>query len=104
MTRPAALTCAAALLLFLACAAPAPAAPVPPGKTSLALVPEKAPLVLHLHGVERTRDRLVALLKTALPDQAPMVEQAINDFLKSGPDGKRKLEGLEKDGPIFLAL
>jgi hypothetical protein len=103
MTRVARWAGGAALLVLLLAAPAAPAAPVPPGKTALALVPEKSPLVLYLHGVERTRDRFLAFMKAALPDQAPAVERYIDDFLKNGIDG-HKLVGLEKDGPIFVTF
>jgi hypothetical protein len=90
----------AALLLGAAAARPAPAPGAPAG---LDQVPATAPLVLHLRGVEGTKDRLLALLKNALPDVYPMVQPKVDEWFKDGIDG-RKLSGLPKDGPIFVAF
>ena len=103
MSRLAGWKCGAALLVLLVAAPLSPAAPVPPGKTSLALVPEKTLLVLYLHGVEHTRDRFLTTLKASVPEQAPQVEKQLDSWLKDGIEG-RKLDGLEKDGPVFLAF
>src|SRR5262249_9553462 len=90
----------AALLLGTAAARPAP---VPGAPAGLDQVPATAPLVLHLRGVEGTKDRLLALLKNALPDVYPMVQAKVDEWFKDGIDG-RKLNGLPKDGPIFVAF
>ena len=83
------------------------AAPVPAGSdpvtSALALVPAQAPIVVHVRGVERTKDRLAAFLKAAVPDFGPIAVAQIEGMLNSGFEG-RKLAGLEKDGPIFLAV
>jgi hypothetical protein len=93
---------AAALLILLAAAPAAPAAPRPPDKSALRAVPASAPLVIHVRGVEGTKERLVALIKSALPEVAPQAEAGL-DELKNGIEG-RKLRGLPKDGPVFLAF
>jgi hypothetical protein len=90
----------AALLLGAAAARPAP---VPGAPAGLDQVPATTPLVLHLRGVEGTKDRLLALLKNALPDVYPMVQPKVDEWFKDGIDG-RKLSGLPKDGPIFVAF
>ncbi|HEY1379190.1 MAG TPA: hypothetical protein VGF55_20475 [Gemmataceae bacterium] len=88
-------------------AAPAPAAPVPAagdaGTTGLAMVPAQAPIVLHVRGVERVKERLSTFLKAAVPDFGPVAAAQIDNLLQSGFEG-RKLAGLDRDGPVFLAL
>jgi hypothetical protein len=79
------------------------AAPVPETQTALDQVPATAPLVFHLSGIERTKDRVLALMNNALPDQAPMVAEFLNKALKEGFDG-RSLRGVPKDGHVFLAF
>jgi hypothetical protein len=95
----------AAAVLALAVVAPAPAAPRPDEKSPLARVPASAPIVVHLRGVEGTKDRFLALLKKALPEVAPVVELYLDKALKEGEytDG-RKLRGLAKDGPDFFVF
>ena len=94
---------AAATFVLLA-AGLAPAAPVEPEPPArLDQVPSSAALVVHLRGLEGTRDRLVALLKKALPDHAAVVERQLDGWLKDGIEG-RKFRGLAKDGPIFVVF
>src|SRR4051794_23975818 len=92
-------------LALLAAAATAPAAPVPAQATLLSAVPASAPVVAHLRGVEGARERFMALVKKALPELAPQVESFLDRGLAKGEfaDG-RKLRGVPKDGPIFLAF
>lgn len=92
----------AVLLALLAAAPMARTAPAPTDKSALGIVPAAAPIVVHLRGVEGTKDRVVALMKKALPELAPVVETFLNSAIKDGAytDG-RKLAGLAKDGPIF---
>ncbi len=81
-------------------------APVPAGgdpNAALAKVPAQAPIVLHLRGVERTKERMAAFLKAAVPDFGPIAVAQIDQLIKDGFEG-RKLTGLDKDGPIFLAV
>lgn len=97
------------LLIAAFCLVPCatPAAPVPagadPSTAALAVVPAQAPIVVHLRGVDRTKERMAAFLKEAVPDVGPIAVAQIDQLLKSGFDG-RKLVGLDKDGPIFLAI
>ncbi len=93
---------AAAAVFALAVAAP-PARTAPANDSPLAQVPADAPVVIHLNGLESIRDHVVAFLKNAVPDQAPLVEKQSENFLKNGFQG-RKLKGLAKDGPIFVVL
>jgi hypothetical protein len=90
----------AALMLGTAAAR---SAPVPGAPAGLERVPATAPLVLHLRGVEGTKDRMLVLLQNALPDVYPMVQPAVDGWYKDGIDG-RKLRGLPKDGPVFVAF
>jgi hypothetical protein len=92
----------AALVCALALAVPAAAAPVPgePDRP-LAQVPATAPIVLQLRGFERTRDRLDAFLKNAMPDFAGPAREKMDQGLKQALEG-RELKGLTKDGHIFL--
>jgi hypothetical protein len=94
---------AAAALLLLAAGTgrTAPVEPEPPAR--LDQVPATAALVVHLRGLQGGRDRLVALLKKALPDHAAVVEKQLDGWLKDGVEG-RKFRGLAKDGPIFLVF
>src|ERR1700719_1426873 len=75
-------------------------APASAQESPLAQLPADASVVIQIHGVERTKNRLVAFLKNALPDLAPMVETQIDEVLKNGIDG-RHFNGLNKDGPHF---
>jgi hypothetical protein len=87
-----------AMLLVAVLALPAAAADSP-----LALVPADAALVVHVRGLERTRDRLLTLVKNAVPDLAQKVEDKVNDALKSALLG-RELKGMPADGPVLLVL
>jgi hypothetical protein len=93
----------AAACFVLAASAPAWAAPAPNETSSLGWVPAKAPLVVHLNGVQTLRDHVVAFVKNAVPDQAGMVQQQIDGLLKNGFQG-RKLAGLAKNGPIYVVV
>src|SRR5262245_709155 len=95
---------AAALLALLALAAATTAAPAPSSPSSLALVPASAPMVLHFRGAEGAKDRLVTLVKNALPEFAPVVEGYLDRTTKDALGEGRKLAGLAKDGPVFAAF
>lgn len=94
-----------AVMLVLATARLVPAAPVPVqvDTTALALVPADAPIVVYIHGFERTKGRLFTMLKNALPDLAPKVQDKLEEALKDALDG-RQIKGVAKDKPIFLVL
>ncbi|HEV3237476.1 MAG TPA: hypothetical protein VGZ25_10840, partial [Gemmataceae bacterium] len=69
----------------------------------LTVVPANAPIVIHVKGFERTRDRLIAMVKNAIPDLAAQAEAGIKDGIQKALDG-RELKGLEKDGSIFVVF
>jgi hypothetical protein len=93
--------------MFLALTAVATAAPAPAGASggspALAVVPAQAPIVFQVRGVERVKDRLVPIVNAASPNFGPVLAAKIDEFLKSGIEG-RKLDGLDKDGPVIFAL
>jgi hypothetical protein len=98
------LALAATLLLLTAVATAAPAPASASGSpTVLAVVPAQAPIVFQVRGVERVKDRLVPIVNAASPNFGPVLAAKVDEFLKSGIEG-RKLEGLDKDGPIIFAL
>jgi hypothetical protein len=98
---------ALATAAFLALtAAPAPAAaPVPPdaGKAITFPFPAKAPVVVQLNGVGTARERLSAMLKNALPNDAAAIDKQIDAGLKQALAG-RKLTAIPKDGRVFLVV
>jgi hypothetical protein len=100
MTRHMWMGLGAAALVVLA--VPAAAAPADT-ETALAQVPAGSPIIVQIHGIERTKERLFALIKNALPEVAPIIEEKIEDGIKKGLEG-REIKGLAKDGPIFVAF
>jgi hypothetical protein len=93
----------AACLAVLLAAGVARTAPAPGGKTGLDQVPADSPIVIYLRGAQGTRDRLVAMMQNALPEVLKKFQSQMDDALENGIDG-RKLRGVVKDGPIFLAF
>lgn len=94
-----------AAVLLIAPARTAWSAPIPAARSGLEQVPDTAPLVIHVKGIQGVHDRLVALMNNALPDVLNKYKAQIDGFFESGPDNAlkgRKLRGLNKDGPIFL--
>ena len=82
-------------------------APVPAARSGLDQVPDTAPLVIHIRGIQGAHDRLVDLMKKGLPDVLEKYKTPIDEFFEKGPDNVlsgRKLSGLAKDGPLFFAL
>jgi len=82
-------------------------APVPAARSGLEQVPETAPIVLHIRGIQGVHDRLVELMKQAAPDVLNKFQMQIDDFFEKGPENMlmgRKLRGLAKDGPLFLVV
>lgn len=90
-------------VLLLVLAAPVGSVPAPAPESPLALIPAEAPIVIQLHGIERTRDRLLALVKNALPDLAKDAQANLEGKLKEALDG-RSLKGLDPNGPIFVVV
>src|SRR5713101_8422881 len=72
-------------------------------KSALAQVPAGSPIVIQVRGLDRTKNRLLALIKNAVPDLAPKVQTAVDAALNQGLQG-RKLTGLATDGPLFLVF
>jgi len=81
----------------------AQSAPVRGDKSGLEQVPASSPIVLHLRGVQGTRDRFVAMMENALPEVLKKIQPHMDEVLKNGYMG-RKLRGAVKDGPVFLAF
>ncbi len=71
--------------------------------SALALVPAETPVVIHVRGFERTKDRLLTLAKNALPDLGEMLKTKIDEAMKEALED-RKIEGLPKDGSIIAVL
>jgi hypothetical protein len=93
-----ALACALALTL------PAAAAPVPGEQDKpLAQVPAKAAVVVQLKGLARTRERLEALVKNAMPDYADLAKEKIREAFDEALKG-RNIDAVTKDGHIFLVV
>jgi hypothetical protein len=88
----------AAALLVAVLALPAAAADSP-----LAQVPADAALVVHVRGFERIKDRLLTLVKNALPDLAQKAEDKVAEIIKTASMG-RELKGIPRDGSILVVL
>ncbi len=92
-----------ACLMALTAVGTARSAPAPSERSGLDQVPATSPIVIHVRGVQGTRDRFVAMMEKALPQVLKKFQPQMDDALKNGIEG-RKLRGLVKDGPIFLAF
>jgi hypothetical protein len=93
--------CAIALFASHAPAAPVPAAP--DAKAVTFPFRDKAPIVVQLNGVGTARERLEALIKNALPDDAPKLNKQIDagfDALFQG----RKLKAIVPAGRVYLTV
>jgi hypothetical protein len=66
----------------------------------LSQIPADAPIVGHIRGYERTKERIFSFLKTAMPDLAPMIQAQVEEEIKKGLEG-RSIKGLPPDGSIF---
>jgi hypothetical protein len=94
---------AAVGLAVLLTTSAARSAPIRGDRSGLEQVPASSPIVLHLRGVQGTRDRFVAMMENALPDVLKKFQPQMDDFLKNGYMG-RKLRGAKNEGPIILAF
>lgn len=95
---------AAAAALLLAAVGPAAAAPAQPaGKNVTLPYPAKAPVVVHVNGLERAKDRLLKMLEALPPAEAKQVKSEIDSGLKQLLDG-RKLTAVPADGRAFLVV
>jgi hypothetical protein len=90
-------------MLFALLPAPGPAAPARDATSPLAQVPASAPIVIHLRGLERTKDRLLTLIQNSVPTLAAKAREAIEEAFKKAEE-MRSLKGLAKDGPAFLVF
>jgi hypothetical protein len=79
------------------------AAPVVAADSPLSQVPADTPVLLHVRGFERTKGRLLAMAKNALPDLAPQKWDKFDAEISKALDG-RVLKGLPKDGSVFVAI
>jgi hypothetical protein len=81
------------------------AAPVPADGTKAITFPfpAKAPVVVQLNGVGTARDRLSAMLKAALPDDAAALTRQFDEGLKVIL-ADRKLTAISKDARVFLVV
>ncbi|MBM3982908.1 MAG: hypothetical protein FJ304_22080 [Planctomycetes bacterium] len=81
------------------------AAPTPPdaGKAVTFPFPAKAPVVVQLNGIGAARDRLAAMIKVALPDDAATIEKQLDEGLKKLL-AERKLTAVPKDGRVYIAV
>ena len=87
-----------ALLVGMSLATAAPAEEAP-----LALVPAGAPIVIQIHGVLRTKERLLTMMKNVLPELAAQVQAHFDERMNEELKG-RKLQGLAPAGPDFIVL
>jgi hypothetical protein len=92
---------AAAFLLAFLWAAPGSAADPAKTSASLAQVPADAPLVLHLKGFERTKDRVLTMVNNAVPKAGAFLRGKIEEGMK-GLLQERELRALAKEGSIFV--
>jgi hypothetical protein len=81
------------------------AAPVPDaaGKNVVLPYPAKAPVVVHVQGVEQARERLGKLLAAAAPDQAAQLNKQIDAGFGQLLAG-RKLTAVPKAGRAFVVV
>ena len=90
--------------LLLAVAALSAAAPAPTGRPAADLpVPANAVVVVQLHGVERAKGRLEAMIRAAAPDMADAAAKHFEGFVSSTLAG-RDLKALAPDARVFVAV
>lgn len=79
------------------------AAPVRAQDSSLAAIPAQSPIVLHIRGIERTKNRLLTTVKNALPDLGQQIQAQLEMGLQQALEG-RELRGLPAEGPVFFVF
>jgi hypothetical protein len=79
------------------------ALPAAAGESPLAQLPADTPVVVSVHGLQGTKERLAAMIKKALPDQGAAAVAKMDEALDKVLEG-RKLDGLDPQGPIFVVL
>ncbi|HEY3789783.1 MAG TPA: hypothetical protein VGL71_13055, partial [Urbifossiella sp.] len=65
--------------------------------------PQKAPLVVHIHGFERVKERLAKMLDALPPEQAKQLKKGIDDGFAQLLKG-RSLDGVPKEGRVFVVV
>jgi hypothetical protein len=75
----------------------------PAQQPPLSTVPAKTPLLIQLHGWDRSMERMKATVKAGLPDFAPMITSNLENSLTGLLQG-RELKALAKDGPVFVVF
>lgn len=73
------------------------------GESPLNQLPADTPILISIHGIERTQKRLGALLEKAVPDLAQAAMAHMKEMMDKSLEG-RKLNGLDPDGPVFIAF
>jgi hypothetical protein len=89
-------TCLSLLVLALPARAADDTAP-------LAQVPAGSAVVVYAQGLEHTKDRLLTMVKNAVPDLAATVQAQVENTLKQALK-ERSLKGLPKDGAVFVVI
>jgi hypothetical protein len=78
------------------------------GGSPLAIVPDKAPLVITVRGIKSTTDRALKMVKNALPELADKAKEAVEEGTKKVTEMMEgrgdALKALADDGPIILAF
>jgi hypothetical protein len=79
------------------------------GGSPLAIVPDKAPLVISVRGVKATTDRALKMVTNALPDLADKAKELVAEgkrkMLEEALQGRGDaLKALTDDGPIFVVF
>jgi hypothetical protein len=98
------LAIAAAVLVAMTAAWVEAAAPAPATGVNITLpYPAKAPLVLHVNGIEQAKGRLVKMLAALPPAEAKQIKKGLDDGLKELLTG-RSLEAVPKDGRVFVVV
>src|SRR5579864_1477522 len=72
-------------------------------QSPLSMVPAKTPLLIQLHGWERSQERMKATIKAGLGEFAPVVTTGMENSLNGLLQG-RELKGLAQDGPVFVVF
>ena len=95
------------LFIALVGLTPVAAAPVPAGPDAKPLtdlpVPAESMIVVHLNGIDRTRERLTKMLSGVDADFAKQTAMQLDDALKSALEG-RDLKAIDGTGRVFLAV
>jgi hypothetical protein len=81
------------------------AAPAPDTINPLSLVPKDAFLAVQVRGLERSKERFLTLLKSSMPELAPLLRGQIDEGLRFLLNANgRELKGVSKDGSLLLVF